>query len=75
MCKKDENTKIIKVPAAKRSIFLTLMGIPMMYVATLGKENIVCLIISVIYVILLFLNGIISLPIIVKEMIRKNKAE
>ncbi|HRU96696.1 MAG TPA: hypothetical protein P5092_04545 [Ruminococcus sp.] len=73
MCKYNENEELIKTPAAKRSVILFLLGIPMIYVASLGKENIFCLIISIAYVILLFVNGIISFPIIIKNIYKKNK--
>ncbi len=73
MCKHNENEELIKTPAAKRSMILFLLGIPMMYIASLGKENIFCLIIAITYVILLFVNGIVSLPIIIKIIYKKNK--
>ena len=73
MCKHNENEELIKTPAAKRSMILFLLGVPMMYIASLGKENIFCLIIAITYVILLFVNGIVSLPIIIKIIYKKNK--
>jgi len=73
VCKHNENEELIKTPAAKRSMILFLLGIPMMYIASLGKENIFCLIIAITYVILLFVNGIVSLPIIIKIIYKKNK--
>ena len=54
-------------------MILFLLGVPMMYIASLGKENIFCLIIAITYVILLFVNGIVSLPIIIKIIYKKNK--
>ena len=42
MNNQENKTRLIDTPAAKRSIFLTLMGIPMMFVASFGSENIVC---------------------------------
>lgn len=71
MYKQDKNGKLIKTPAAKRSLFLTLIGVPVMFMAT---ENIVCLILSVLYVISLLLNGIVCLPLII-DIYRKNNKE
>lgn len=70
-----EITELRKTPAAKRSIFLTLIGIPMILVAALGKDNIVCAILALIYVFALLINGIISFPIIVKMIRKDNKAK
>ncbi len=75
MRKQNDNEKLIKTPAAKRSLFLTLMGAPMICVAVLGRENIVCLILSVVYIIALFLNGIFSLPFIMKFIHKHNKTK
>lgn len=65
MCNQEE-TKIIKKSVAKRSMFLLLISIPMIYVASLGSKSIVCLVLSVIYVLALFINGITVIPIIPK---------
>lgn len=72
MYKQDKNGKLIKTPAAKRSLFLTLIGVPVMFMA--ASENIVCLILSVLYVISLLLNGIVCLPLII-DIYRKNNKE
>ena len=53
MSNQENKTRLIDTPAAKRSIFLTLMGIPMMFVASFGSENIVCTILAAIYVLAL----------------------
>ena len=75
MRKQDEDEKLIKTPTAKRSLFLTIMGAPMICVAALGKDNLVCLILSVVYIIALFLNGIFSLPLIMKFIHKQNKTK
>jgi|GEM_PF-2252236 len=75
MRKQEENEKLIKMPAVKRSLLLALMGVPMMCVAAFGKGNIVCLILSVVYVIALFVNGIFSLPLIIKSIRKQNKTK
>ena len=75
MCKNDENEKLIKMPVAKRSLFLTLIGVPMMFIAAFGRENVVCLILSAAYVILLFINGITCFPFIVKNICKKDKTK
>jgi len=74
MCKQDENGKLIKMPVAKRSLFLTLIGIPMMFVAAFGRENVVCAILSGLYVVLLFINGITCIPFI-KNIFKKDKTK
>ena len=73
MSNQENKTRLIDTPAAKRSIFLTLMGIPMMFVASFGSENIVCTILAAIYVLALLVNGIVSFSLIVKMIHKANK--
>lgn len=75
VCKEDKNEKLTKTAEFKRSLILMLLGIPMILVASLGKENIVCVILCAIYVILLFINGIVSLPFIIKNIYKKSKTK
>lgn len=73
MRKQDKNEELIKMPVAKRSLFLTMIGVPMMFVAAFSQENIICLILSIIYIVLLLLNGIFSFPLIVRILSGKSK--
>ena len=75
MYKQDENEKLIKTSVAKRSLFLTLIGVPMMFVVAFGRENIICAILSGLYIILLFINGIFSFPFILKNIYEKSKTK
>lgn len=70
MRNQEEKTKLKKTSVAKRSIFLFLIAVPMIYIASLGKNNIACMVLSVIYVIALFINGITGIPIILKLFIK-----
>ena len=75
MSNQENKTRSKDTPAAKRSIFLTLMGIPMMFAASFGSENIVCTILAAIYVLALLVNGIVSFPLIVKTLHKANKTD
>lgn len=52
------------------SIILFVLGIPMMYIASFSKGNAIFIIISVVYVLLLLINGIIHFPIVI-DMLKK----
>ncbi len=67
---KKKDTSLTK----KRSGVLFLLGIPMMYIASFCKDNIVCLMISTLYVLLLLVNGIACFPL-VADMIKKQKKD
>lgn len=66
MCKQEEIAESLKTPAVKRSKFLFFLGVPMMFIAALGTKHILFTILAVIYVVALFINGIIVLPIVLK---------
>ena len=58
--------------ARKRSMVLFILGIPMMYISSFSDKSIVCMIITVIYLILLLINAIICFPLVI-EMIKNKK--
>ena len=71
---RDQNENM-KKNVYRRSMLLSIISVPMMLVASLSRESMVCLIIVIVYLVLLLLNGISCLPLLKEFMGRKNKTK
>ena len=75
MCKQNENEEFVKKSKTKRSIFFIFLGVPMIFVAALTKYSTVFTVLILLYVILLFINGIVSFKFIKKNLHKKKNGQ